>query len=352
VKAGLILTCLFVAALAGGVAVFCLRAPSVAPSAPQPQPAAAVTPERPVPPAPPTPPPRPITPSISEPTARRSPPPESNPASTNRVELLSQLRQRFRTLAAGDPKAAFAAAKQLTNDVERETALLALVTEWTHGELSAPRDRASAISSYGLEAGLGLELAKNRDLALLWANEMTQGPGRAMLVQQTAIALLDSDPAAAFALNEQVAPGEQRQFFDAVLAGWGSKDTDAALQWANQLPDEAERDAALQAIRSAAPVGIGAELAKQDGYPIVNGVLPGTPAELGGQLHAGDRIVGLAQGDGAFVDTGPLTLQQVVQLIRGAPGTILQLQILPASAPPDSPPQTISILRDQIKFKR
>ena len=243
------------------------------------------------------------------------------------------------------------AAKQLTNDVERETALLALVTEWTHGELGSPRQRAQAISMYGLEAGLGMALAKNTELALLWANELTDGPARTAVLQQTAVAMLGSDPAGAFALGQQIAPAEQRPFFDSLFAGWAGNDTEAALQWAEQLPD-AEREAALQAIRSAAPVGIGAVLSMQQGYPVINDLLAGAPAALSGQLNKGDRIVALAQGDNSFVDARTLPLADVVQMIRGAPGTLLQLQVLAADAPPGSAPRTVSILRDQVKFKR
>jgi carboxyl-terminal processing protease len=81
-------------------------------------------------------------------------------------------------------------------------------------------------------------------------------------------------------------------------------------------------------------------------------LLPGTPAELGGVLHPGDRIVALAQGDYAFVDARSLPMPDLVQAIRGAPGSLLQLQVLSADAPPDSPPRMISIVRGQIKFKR
>lgn len=249
-------------------------------------------------------------------------------------------------------KTAMAAAKGLTNEVDRETALLALVTEWTHGELGPPRDRATAISTFGLEAGLGMELAHNPQLAVLWANEMTQGPGRLALLEHTATTLLQSEPAAAFELLQQVAPGEQRQFLSAVYASWAASDTDDALRAADQIADQGERDAALQAIRSVAPVGIGAELRTENGYPIVNGLLPGTPAEASGQLQKGDRIVGLAQGGDPFVDTHNLSLADVVQMIRGAPGTLVQLQVLPADAAPDSPPKTVAIWRDQLKFKR
>jgi carboxyl-terminal processing protease len=73
---------------------------------------------------------------------------------------------------------------------------------------------------------------------------------------------------------------------------------------------------------------------------------------LSGQLRRGDRIVGLAQGDNSFVDVQNMSLQNVVQMIRGAPGTLLQLQVVSADAPPDSIPRTISIIRDQVKYKR
>src|SRR5439155_15445313 len=117
---------------------------------------------------------------------------EPSAATTNKLERLTQIRESFRGLAAGDPASALRAAKQITDGTERETALLTLVTEWTHGNLRSPRDRARAIAGYGLEAGLGLELAQNPELALLWANDLTEGPGRAALLAQTAITLLGS----------------------------------------------------------------------------------------------------------------------------------------------------------------
>ena len=76
------------------------------------------------------------------------------------------------------------------NDVERETALLMLVTEWRHGELAPPRERAWRVANYGIEAGMGMELSPNLELAVLWANELTQGPGRAAVLQQAAATML------------------------------------------------------------------------------------------------------------------------------------------------------------------
>jgi len=352
VKAKLTIFLLLVAVFAAGVALLVQleRSTNSSPPAPQPIQESAV----------PSPPEQARTAELEQsspmagraPVAHIEPALESPPAVTNRVEALARLRDQFRTLASGDPKVAMVAAKGLTNEVERETALLALVTEWTHGDLSLPRARATAISTFGLEAGLGMELVNNPELAVQWANEMTQGPARLALLEQTGAALLDSNPAAAFELVQQAAPGEQRQFLNSLYASWASTDTDAALRAADQIKDPAERDAALQAIRTTAPVGIGAELRTQDGYPIINGLIAGTPAEASGQLHKGDRIVGLAQGDNAFVDTHNVSLGDVVQMIRGAPGTLVQLQVQPVDAAQDSPPQTVTIWRDQLKFKR
>src|ERR1051326_4356550 len=71
--------------------------------------------------------------------------------STNKLERLAQIREYFRKAAAGDHLEAIRSAKGITNATERETALLALVTEWTGGNLRHPAMRAEAISQFGLE---------------------------------------------------------------------------------------------------------------------------------------------------------------------------------------------------------
>jgi len=327
------------------------------PATAQALPAEARLPSKPVEPVP-----GPINPQPA-PVARTIPPHENlgidtstgageSVVATNKLQRLDQIREAFRRLAAGDPATAMRAARQLTDDTERETALLTLVTEWTGGELSPPQQRAQFIAMLGLEAGLGMELVKNPELAVLWANELTEGPGRSAILLRAAVTLADSDPATALALSAQVPEKERAQFVDSVYAGWAANDTAAALQWTGQIADPAEREAALQAIREVAPVGIGAELRAQDGYPVINRVLSGTPAELSGQLQPGDRIVALAQAGKEFVDARNLPLAEVVQMIRGAPGTALQLQVLPANAPPNTQPRTVFIVRDQIKYKR
>jgi len=277
---------------------------------------------------------------------------ESPAQATNKLDRLAQIRATFRALAAGDKTNALRAAKQITDETERETALLTVVTEWTQGELGPPRLRAERIASLGLDAGLGCELGKHPELALLWADEMTEGAGRAAVLQQAAGFLVDSDPAAALALTLRLPETERRGFSDALFANWAQRDTDAAIKWAEQFPDVAKRDEAMDAIRSVAPVGIGTALRIQDGYPVINDLIPGTPAALGGQLQVGDRIVALAQGSGPFVEVYEAPLADIVQAVRGAPRTILQLKVMPAGASPSAMPRTVVILRDQIKFKK
>ena len=281
---------------------------------------------------------------------RESEPP---PAPANKAGRLAQLRDTFRALAGGDPKTALRAAHQLADEVERETALLTLVTEWKHGELDPPRRRAGWVAKFGLEAGLGVELARDPELVVLWANELTEGQSRAVVLEHAAFAMRSTDPAGAVALSANLAAADRPQFLDSVFANWAQEDTDAALRCAEQLSNPAERDAAIKAIQKVTPVGIGAELKMQeDGYAVINRLLPGMPAELSGQLRPGDRILAVAQGDSAFVDARGVALGDLTQAIRGAPGSLLQLQVLPADAPPGSLPRTVSIVRGQIKFKQ
>jgi C-terminal processing protease CtpA/Prc len=51
------------------------------------------------------------------------------------------------------------------------------------------------------------------------------------------------------------------------------------------------------------------------------------------------------------MDTRNLGLPELVQTIRGQPGTTVRLQVLPADAAMGSPPRTVSIVRSQYKVK-
>ena len=74
--------------------------------------------------------------------------------------------------------------------------------------------------------------------------------------------------------------------------------------------------------------GIGAVLRWEDGYTVVNSIVPGGAAARHGKLKADDRIIAVAQGDQAFESVIDMRLNDVVQLIRGKRGTKVGLQIL------------------------
>jgi carboxyl-terminal processing protease len=98
--------------------------------------------------------------------------------------------------------------------------------------------------------------------------------------------------------------------------------------------------------------GIGAVLRGDNEYTVVQRTIPGGPAQQSGQLHGGDRIVGVAQGlDGTMEDVVGWRLQDVVNLIRGPKGSVVRLQILPSSAGPDGKTRQISLVRNEIKLE-
>jgi len=77
--------------------------------------------------------------------------------------------------------------------------------------------------------------------------------------------------------------------------------------------------------------GIGASLQSEYGETIVRRIIPGGAADKDGRLQVDDVITGVAQGDdGEMVDIVDMQIKHVVQLIRGKPGTVVQLEVIPA----------------------
>jgi len=97
--------------------------------------------------------------------------------------------------------------------------------------------------------------------------------------------------------------------------------------------------------------GIGAMLQRETEYTTIMEVVPGGPADMDGRLTVGDRIVGVAQGDEAFVDVIGWRLDDVVSLIRGERETVVRLEVLPADTGLSGPAQVIDITRDEVKLE-
>jgi carboxyl-terminal processing protease len=98
--------------------------------------------------------------------------------------------------------------------------------------------------------------------------------------------------------------------------------------------------------------GIGAVLGADNDYTQVQRVIPGGPADLSGQLHPEDRIVGVGQDEsGEMVDVIGWRLDDVVDLIRGPKGSVVRLDVLPSGAGPEGSSRVLKLTRDEIKLE-
>lgn len=93
--------------------------------------------------------------------------------------------------------------------------------------------------------------------------------------------------------------------------------------------------------------GIGGHIGMIDNRPAVVGLLPGAPAQEAG-VRQGEMIVAIApRGDGRFVDTAGLSMEDVQHLLRGRAGSRLQLQLrLPANG--QGKPREVGLFRREL----
>lgn len=98
--------------------------------------------------------------------------------------------------------------------------------------------------------------------------------------------------------------------------------------------------------------GIGAALQTEGEYVKIVRILPGGAAAKSGALKPDDRITAVAQGsEGKPTDVIGWRLDDVVDLIRGPKDSIVRLLILPANAPPGTPPKELSLVRSEIQLE-
>ncbi|MEH6448036.1 MAG: carboxy terminal-processing peptidase [Oleispira sp.] len=96
--------------------------------------------------------------------------------------------------------------------------------------------------------------------------------------------------------------------------------------------------------------GIGAVLQTEDEHTKVVRLVPAGPADKAGQLQTADKITGVGQGEEEIVDVIGWRLDEVVDLIRGAKGTTVRLEIIPSEAN-DLKTKIINIVRDEVKLE-
>jgi carboxyl-terminal processing protease len=97
--------------------------------------------------------------------------------------------------------------------------------------------------------------------------------------------------------------------------------------------------------------GIGATLSSQDGFTIIEQLIPGGAAESSGKLKVKDKIIAVAEGkDGEFKNVIEMDLRDVVKMIRGPKGSDVRLKIL-RKAGKDTSRFELALVRNQIKLE-
>lgn len=76
--------------------------------------------------------------------------------------------------------------------------------------------------------------------------------------------------------------------------------------------------------------GIGAALRGEDGYTVVQSIVPGGAAAADGRLKPGDKITAVSNARGEMIDVVEMKLTKVVEYIRGKRGTKVKLQVVKA----------------------
>lgn len=95
--------------------------------------------------------------------------------------------------------------------------------------------------------------------------------------------------------------------------------------------------------------GIGAKLTVEQDFTEVVELIPGGPAEQSGELKAGERIIGVADGiDGEMKDIVGWELRDVVDLIRGPKESIVRLRVLPPADTGDTEAREIELVRNKV----
>lgn len=118
-----------------------------------------------------------------------------------------------------------------------------------------------------------------------------------------------------------------------------------ASDFGGELTSDEYIDRQWRVLKSFNLQGIGVELKREDKYTVVVSVLSDGPADLSGLVNAGDRIVGIGEGENKFKDVLGLPLDDVTDLIAGPEESTVQLKILPVDMPAGSPARIVTLVR-------
>lgn len=105
------------------------------------------------------------------------------------------------------------------------------------------------------------------------------------------------------------------------------KSSGEAVAWADSIENLQDRDIAYETIYNNSIKGIGAQIGTQDGLPKIQKIIANGPLVNSGVL-AGDLIVETVEENGTTNNLYGKDLRSVINLLRGEPGSNVQLRVL------------------------
>src|SRR5262249_39268492 len=114
-------------------------------------------------------------------------------------------------------------------------------------------------------------------------------------------------------------------------------------------PKSAENFNINMRLRLDGGIGAALEYELEEGCTKVGRLIPGGPAEKDGRLKQEDRIIAVGQGlKGDMEDVADLSLNEVVDKIRGEPGAVVRLKVQGKAG---GDPKIIDITREVVELK-
>jgi hypothetical protein len=100
---------------------------------------------------------------------------------------------------------------------------------------------------------------------------------------------------------------------------------------------DAQNGVAPAQVATAPAAGLGIALSKQNGRIVIGSIIPNNPAARDGRLKAGDEVIGVEEQGRAMVSLDGMPLADAVKRLRGEPGSVVTLLVVPAGQPAANP---------------
>lgn len=124
-----------------------------------------------------------------------------------------------------------------------------------------------------------------------------------------------------------------------------------ADDFGGELTSDEYIDRQWKTLKNLTTEGIGVGLKTENEYTVVVRVIAEGPADLSGEVHVDDRIVGVGSSENADMkEVVSLPLDDVVDQIAGPKGSTVRLEILPGNKPADSPTKVVTLMRGKVKL--